>query len=87
MLKKRFFFLFFLFFIFFFKNVQSATPQVVMECPGLKSFKNWCAGEHIDNDTKACLMVARPLKSKGDYKKRGTVTATIYHIPNQNHIF
>ena len=73
---------FFLTSFFFIKEVNSANEYLV--CPGLKMFKNWCAGEHIDNDTKACLMVARPLKSKGDYKKRGTVTATIYHIPNQN---
>ena len=30
----------------FFKNDKSATPQIVMECPGLKSFQNWCAGEY-----------------------------------------
>ena len=46
MLKNFFFLIFCIFFIFFFKNVKSATPQIVMECPGLKSFQNWCAGEY-----------------------------------------
>ena len=40
MLKQSFFLIFSIFFIFIFKNAKSATPQVVMECPGLKNFKN-----------------------------------------------
>ena len=86
MLKKGFFFILFLFFIFFFKNVQSATPQVVMECPGLKSFKNWCAGEYKGNGAKSCIMISIPIDEKGEpsYKSRGEVVATIYHIPSED---
>ena len=85
MLKKGFFFIFF---IFFFKNVQSVTPQVVMECPGLKNFKNWCAGKYKESGPKSCIMISIPIKEKGEppYKSRGEVVATIYHIPSEDNI-
>ena len=87
MIKKSFFFLIFLFSLFLFKNTQSnATPQIVMECPGLKSFKNWCAGEYKTNGTKSCIMISTPINEKGEppYKSRGEVVATIYHIPSED---
>ena len=87
MIKKSFFFLIFLFSLFLFKNTQSnATPQIVMECPGLKIFKNWCAGEYKTNGTKSCIMISTPIDEKGEppYKSRGEVVATIYHIPSED---
>ena len=85
MLKKNFFFIFFVFLIFFFKNVKSVESQIVMECPGLKNFKNWCAGEHKGNESKSCIMISSPISEKGNppYKSRGTVLATIYHMPSE----
>ena len=82
MLKKGFFIIFFLFSLFLFKNIHSATPQVIIECPGLKSFKNWCAGEYKENETKSCIMISTPISERGDppYKSRGEIYATIYHI-------
>ena len=73
-------------FIFFLKYVKSATPQIVMECPGLKIFKNWCAGEYKTNGTKSCIMISTPINEKGEppYKSRGEVVATIYHIPSED---
>ena len=86
MLKKFFFLIFCIFFIFFFKNVKSATPQIVMECPGLKSFQNWCGGEYKGNGAKSCIMISTPIDEKGEpaYKSRGDVVATIYHIPSED---
>ena len=86
MLKKNFFFIFFVFLIFFFKNVKSVERQIVMECPGLKNFKNWCAGEHKGNESKSCIMISSPISEKGNppYKSRGTVLATIYHMPSED---
>ena len=57
-----------------------------MECPGLKSFKNWCAGEYRANKDKTCIMISTPIKKKGNppYKSRGEVIATIYHIPSDD---
>ena len=40
----------FLFNFFSIKKVNSAGESLV--CPGLKMFKNWCAGEHIENNGK-----------------------------------
>ena len=87
MLKKIFFLIFSIFFIFFFKNVQSNTnPKIVMECPGLKSFKNWCAGEYKGEKAKSCIMISTPINEKGEppYKSRGEIVATIYHIPSED---
>jgi len=89
MLKKIFFLIFSIFFIFFFKNVQSNTnPKIVMECPGLKSFQNWCAGEYKGDGAKSCIMISTPIDEKGEpsYKNRGEVVATIYHIPSEDSI-
>ena len=85
MLKKNFFFIFFIFFIFFFKNVKSVERQIIMECPGLKNFKNWCAGEHKEDESKSCIMISTPISEKGNppYKSRGEILATIYHMPSE----
>ena len=85
MLKKNFFFIFFIFLIFFFKNVKSVERQIVMECPGLKNFKNWCAGEHKEDESKSCIMISTPISEKGNppYKSRGEILATIYHMPSE----
>ena len=67
MLKKIFFSFFFIFIsIFFLKNSYSAEPQIIMECPGLKSFKKWCAGEYKGNETKSCIMISTPITEKGN---------------------
>ena len=86
MIKKIFFFIFFIFPLFLFKNIYSATPEVVMECPGLKSFKKWCAGEYKESKSKSCIMISTPISEKGEpqYKSRGQVVATIYHIPAED---
>ena len=83
MFKKIFFFVIFIFPLFLFKNIYSATPEVVMECPGLKSFKTWCAGEYKGSESKSCIMISTPISEKGQppYKSRGQVVATIYHMP------
>jgi len=84
MLKNFFAILFFS--IFFFKPGMSATTKVIMECPGLKNFKNWCAGEYIGDNTKSCMMISTPISEKGEpkYKSRGEIYATVYHVPNDN---
>ena len=83
------FLLFFIFIIFPFlfnffsiKKIHSVDESLV--CPGLKMFKSWCAGEHFENDLKACLMVSKPIAEKGKYKRRGNTTATIYHLPEND---
>lgn len=87
MLKK--FILFFIFIIFFLlsffseNKIKAANPEDLV-CPGLKMFKSWCAGEHFENDLKACLMVSKPIAEKGKYKRRGNTTATIYHLPEND---
>ena len=86
MLKKIFFSFFFIFIsIFFLKNSYSAEPQIIMECPGLKSFKKWCAGEYKGNETKSCIMISTPITEKGEppYKSRGEIYTTIYHVPSE----
>ena len=86
MLKKKFFFSIFIFSLFFIlKNTQSATPKVIMECPGLKTFKKWCAGEYESNNAKSCLMISAPISEKGEpkYKSRGEIYATVYHLPSE----
>ena len=57
-----------------------------MECPGLKNFKNWCAGEYKANGSKSCIMISSPIRETGDppYKSRGEVIATIYHMPSED---
>tara|TARA_Y100000590_G_scaffold457426_1_gene610048 strand:+ start:644 stop:1180 length:537 start_codon:yes stop_codon:yes gene_type:complete len=75
-----------IFSILFLKNIQSATPQIELECPGLKSFKKWCGGEYKGNKEKSCIMISTPITERGDppYKSRGEVYATIYHIPSED---
>ena len=63
-------------------KINAANESIV--CPGLKMFKNWCAGEHMQDNNKVCLIVARPINSKGNYKKRGMTTATVYRLPAQD---
>ncbi|PPR35270.1 MAG: hypothetical protein CFH25_00356 [Alphaproteobacteria bacterium MarineAlpha6_Bin3] len=84
-LKMNFFFIVFISFIFTNKTAYSATPQVVMECPGLKSFNNWCAGTYKENESNSCIMISAPISEKGDppYKSRGQAVATIYHMPSE----
>ncbi len=86
MIKKTFFFVIFIFSLFLFKNIYSATPEIVMECPGLKSFKKWCAGEYKGNEYKSCIMISTPIVERGEpkYKSRGEVYATIYHAPSED---
>ena len=81
MFKKIFFCL-----IFLFKNIYSATPEIVMECPGLKNFKKWCAGEYKGSESKSCIMISTPITEKGEppYKSRGQVVATVYHMPSED---
>jgi len=57
-----------------------------MECPGLKNFRNWCAGEHKGNGNKSCVMISSPITEKGSppYKSRGEVIATVYHMPSED---
>ena len=83
MIKKKFFFVIFILSLFLFKNIQSATTEIVMECPGLKSFKKWCAGEYRESESKSCIMISTPISEKGEppYKSRGQILATVYHMP------
>ena len=87
MFNKIFFFSILLFCVCI-NNIQSATPQVVMECPGLKSFREWCGGEHKTNNIKSCIMISIPKSKKGvpQYKSRGEVYLTIYHNPSDQNI-
>ena len=57
-----------------------------MECPGLKNFKNWCAGEYKGNEVKSCIMISSPISEQGNppYKSRGEVVATVYHMPSED---
>ena len=41
-------------------KIYGANEQLV--CPGLKLFNRWCAGEHLENNIKACIMVTKPTK-------------------------
>ena len=86
MFKKIFFCLIFIFPLFLFKNIYSATPEIVMECPGLKNFKKWCAGEYKGSESKSCIMISTPITEKGEppYKSRGQVVATVYHMPSED---
>ena len=65
-------------------KIYGANEQLV--CPGLKLFNRWCAGEHLENNIKACIIVTKPTKEEGDYKKtnRGQPSLTVYHLPSQD---
>jgi len=86
MIKKKFFFVIFIFSFFLLKNVKSIQPEIVMECPGLKSFKEWCAGEYKGNESKSCIMISTPIAERGEpkYKSRGEVYTTVYHVPSED---
>ena len=86
MFKKIFILIFFLFVFSLFKNSHIVSAEVLMECPGLKNYKNWCAGEYKGNEAKSCIMISTPINEKGEppYKSRGEVVATIYHIPSED---
>ena len=89
MVKKNFFYFVLFFFSFFlFKNIKATPQDVIIDCPGFKIFKKWCAGEHIENDIKSCVMVSMPIANTGKppYKRRGEIYTTIYHIPSQESI-
>ena len=85
MIKKKIFFVIFIFSFFLLKNVKSTQPEIVMECPGLKSFQKWCAGEYKGNESKSCIMISTPIAERGEpkYKSRGEVYTTVYHIPSE----
>ena len=61
MFKKIFILIFFLFVFSLFKNSHIVSAEVLMECPGLKNYKNWCAGEYKGNEAKSCLMIYTPI--------------------------
>lgn len=84
MLRKSFFLIFCIFFVFFLKNIYAAPYK--LSCPGMKVFNAWCAGEHMEGERKACMMVSRPSKEEGQYTKRGRTTITVYHLPTENSV-
>ena len=86
MFKKIFILIFFLFVFSLFKNSHIVSAEVLMECHGLKNYKNWCAGEYKGNEAKSCIMISTPINEKGEppYKSRGEIYTTIYHIPSED---
>lgn len=77
-------FVFYLFIYLSMNKIYAANEQLV--CPGLKLFDRWCAGEHLEDNIKACIMVTKPIKEEGNYKKtnRGQPSLTVYHLPSQD---
>ena len=58
--------------------VKAAEPKEI------GSFQDWSSYVLIEEGSKVCYMVSRPIKAEGNYSKRGDIFALITHRPAQN---
>lgn len=67
----------FIYFPFFF-IINSAVSREIL------SSKDWKAYSEGEAKNKACMIVSKPIKDEGDYKKRGDIFAMVTHLPGQD---
>ena len=67
----------FIFFSFFFIINSSLSREIL-------SSKDWKAYSEGEAKNKACMIVSKPIKDEGDYKKRGDIFAMVTHLPGQD---
>ncbi len=48
------------------------------------SSKDWKAYSEGEAKNKACMIVSKPKKDEGNYKKRGDIFAMVTHLPGQD---
>lgn len=56
-------------------KAQAADPRV------LGSYSDWSAYVFTENGNKICYMASQPIKSEGDYSRRGDIFALVTHRP------
>ena len=64
-------------FSFFFVINSSVSREIL-------SSKDWKAYSEGEAKNKACMIVSKPIKDEGDYKKRGDIFAMVTHLPGQD---
>ena len=67
----------FIYFSFFFMINSSFSREIL-------SSKDWKAYSEGEAKNKACMIVSKPIKDEGDYKKRGDIFAMVTHLPGQD---
>ena len=67
----------FTYFLFFFENNNVVSREIL-------SSKDWKAYSEGEAKNKACMIVSKPIKDEGDYKKRGDIFAMVTHLPGQD---
>lgn len=67
----------FIYFSFFFIINSSVSREIL-------SSKDWKAYSEGEAKNKACMIVSKPIKDEGDYKKRGDIFAMVTHLPGQD---
>ena len=67
----------FTYFLFFFENNNVVSREIL-------SSKDWKAYSEGEAKNKACMIVSKPIKAEGDYKKRGDIFAMVTHLPGQD---
>ena len=67
----------FTYFSFFFIINSSVSREIL-------SSKDWKAYSEGEAKNKACMIVSKPIKDEGDYKKRGDIFAMVTHLPGQD---
>ena len=67
----------FTYFLFFFESNNVVSREIL-------SSKDWKAYSEGEAKNKACMIVSKPIKAEGDYKKRGDIFAMVTHLPGQD---
>ncbi|OFW82960.1 MAG: hypothetical protein A2018_00430 [Alphaproteobacteria bacterium GWF2_58_20] len=67
--------------VFMGQAVQAAEPTA-----RLGTFKDWEAYTYRENGNLVCYMLSHPIKSVGDYTRRGEAYATIAHRPSEKRL-
>ncbi len=52
----------------------------------LGTFKDWSARKYDEGGAEVCTMFSQPLKSEGDYERRGEVYVFVTHRPAANRV-
>ena len=67
----------FIYFLFFFEGNNVVSKEIL-------SSKDWKAYSEGEAKNKACMVVSKPIKDEGNYKKRGDIFAMVTHLPGQD---
>ena len=62
------------------------TPGLAAEPEKIGTYGAWTAYSFLEDGARVCYMTASPLKTEGDYLRRGNVYAMITHRPKDKEI-